>query len=699
MIPSVTNRLVTSGGVSASAPFGISDGDVAHIMGILREGLYSDRIAALLREYSANAWDAHMEAGIGLIPILVHVPMHHDPNLRIRDFGPGLSPEEVFTVYNQYGRSSKRGSNLAVGQLGIGSKSAFCYADSFTITSYHGGYKRIYAAVIDASNLGRIDLLYEEASTETGVEIQIAAKVSDVSEFHTKARTLFKHFPVRPDINLDLPSPPSRLAELQHGNLCSSAEGTGWLAIMGCVPYRVNILQIDTTLVGNHIHKLGGELRFAIGEVEMSANREELKYTDATKAAIVAKINDLVDEYVAETMNLIEAGGFTPWEKRLRAQVLSQLELPIPKHWKDYAEDSIRIDYQGMNFTLIHHRSVTTRITISPSTRILIDDTGKDLGGYNLSYTDWVMRPEAGATVADARQNLEIALEIAGLTGVNIQLLSTIPYIPPYKKPPKTVNPKHKVRVFKLIRDAARVHPWSGSWVACTHAPLLDDVFVVTYNFKAHDYKEFFAHYNADSNLVKQLGGEMPVVYGYKSTAKKPLAEAMITGTPYQTWRKSLGPTLLTPEAIEVIESLHWSRLGSAESFTQPSHGTVDGLARVLGNDHLIVRVLRDMITGSSQIFKMGQSKKDAYATLANLTQRTYATSTAKHTLVEVYDAYPLLRLHTVVALWDYKHSKLWTDYVETLDCMRRLERLASAPPPSPVHQTHIADSLDAPWF
>jgi hypothetical protein len=70
MIPPVTTHTVTLGGAQASASFGISAADEAHLMGILREGLYSDKILAILREYGSNAWDAHRSAGKHELPIL-----------------------------------------------------------------------------------------------------------------------------------------------------------------------------------------------------------------------------------------------------------------------------------------------------------------------------------------------------------------------------------------------------------------------------------------------------------------------------------------------------------------------------------------------------------------------------------------------------------------------------------------------------
>src|SRR4029077_7352887 len=112
-----------------SAAFGISAADSAHIMTILRDTLYSDKILAIMREYGANAWDANREAGRGQEPIEVTIPARGAPTLVIRDHGPGLSRDDIKKVYTQYGASTKRDSDLAVGMLGIGSKSGFAYTD------------------------------------------------------------------------------------------------------------------------------------------------------------------------------------------------------------------------------------------------------------------------------------------------------------------------------------------------------------------------------------------------------------------------------------------------------------------------------------------------------------------------------------------------------------------------------------------
>jgi hypothetical protein len=680
MIPNYETRLVTSGGVAASAPFGISSTDTAHIMEILRD-MYSDRILALLREYSANAWDAHNEFGKGLIPILVTLPLDEDPNLRIRDYGPGLSIEEVFTVYNQYGRSSKRGTNLAVGQLGIGSKSAFCYSDSFTITSFHGGKKRIFIAVIDSSNMGKIDLVHEEDSEETGVEIQIAVKPGDIHEFHAKARNLFRHYKVRPTINIDLPPAPLKKLELVNGNLRSN-DGLGWLAIMGCVPYRVNTAQIDTSQVGEHLARISGELYFDIGEVDMAPNREELKYTDRTRTTLIDKFNALVDEFIQQTMGTIESGEFTPWEKRLRAQILNQLDLPIPKQWKEITDHSVKIEYLGIDFTLIHNKSPSTRISVEAGTRILIDDTGKELVGYHLTFSDWVMRPTEGQTLEWSRGRLDEALEKAGLKGVTIQLLSTIPWTAPYRKPPKQTNPKHKVSQFKLVPNAAHKSPWSNCWTAVKRIPEKTDVFVIVRNFKALEYRNFFAEYAEDRNMMGHFGGIMPEVYGYKSTEKKPVDPGKLEGTLYEVWRKGLALRLATPELLDMIDATHWAHLSNDNYVAMPGNNDLMKLSVTLGDSHPIIETLQRQSQIAKTLNAVSSSKKEALSSLAHQIDRRFSQSAAKRAVDAIYQTYPLLELTKITSLWDYRNHSKWTDYVKMVD---RLNAVLPYPPP-PKH-------------
>ena len=98
-------------GQTVESMFGISENDSAHILNILRSKLYSNKILAVIREYCSNAYDAHIEVGKNDVPIKVVLPSEYDSNFRVRDYGPGLSEDDIRNIYVMYGASTKRQSN------------------------------------------------------------------------------------------------------------------------------------------------------------------------------------------------------------------------------------------------------------------------------------------------------------------------------------------------------------------------------------------------------------------------------------------------------------------------------------------------------------------------------------------------------------------------------------------------------------
>ena len=87
---------------------------------ILSDGLYSDKIAAPIRELSTNAYDAHVAKGNTNTPFDVHLPSVAEPWFAIRDYGIGMSKHELQTTYTTYFDSNKTHSNDFVGCMGLG---------------------------------------------------------------------------------------------------------------------------------------------------------------------------------------------------------------------------------------------------------------------------------------------------------------------------------------------------------------------------------------------------------------------------------------------------------------------------------------------------------------------------------------------------------------------------------------------------
>lgn len=92
----------------------------------LSSRLYSDKIRAVIRELSCNAWDAHQDAGRGDVPFEVHLPTDFEPYFEIKDFGTGMTHRDIVDLFASYFGTNKSDSNKFIGALGLGSKSPFC---------------------------------------------------------------------------------------------------------------------------------------------------------------------------------------------------------------------------------------------------------------------------------------------------------------------------------------------------------------------------------------------------------------------------------------------------------------------------------------------------------------------------------------------------------------------------------------------
>ena len=68
-----------------SVSFGIKESGLSHIFNVLRNQLYSDKVLAVIREYSTNAVDAHIEVGKADTPIKVTLPTQMTPEFMSRN--------------------------------------------------------------------------------------------------------------------------------------------------------------------------------------------------------------------------------------------------------------------------------------------------------------------------------------------------------------------------------------------------------------------------------------------------------------------------------------------------------------------------------------------------------------------------------------------------------------------------------------
>jgi len=312
-----------------------SEKNAGKIRQVLYSGLYSQKELAVIREYSTNAWDANVEAGKKNVPIEVTLPSRLEPTLSIRDFGKGLTKQQIGDIYIVFGESTKENSNDFVGQLGLGSKSGHCYGDNFIVVSRCNGIKTTYNCVITGETfpLSSVPL---QANEQEGIEVCIPVKSEDIDTFRKIAIDFYKFWDVVPNIKNINDSEKSIIDNFKKRETFFKTDmwelwpTDGWssyasikAALMGNVPYMLdydllkNKIPSGKTNLSSLIEFLRTNnfiLRFDIGEVEFSANRETLQYTDLTCKSIFQKfekiyqeIFSIVDAKIKNAPNLWEA--------------------------------------------------------------------------------------------------------------------------------------------------------------------------------------------------------------------------------------------------------------------------------------------------------------------------------------------------------------------------------------------------------
>lgn len=132
IINTEVNKTTTSSNIKGSA---MAVNITSTSFNFILDNLYTQPHRAIVRELSCNAWDAHVQAG-NKVPFHIQVPSKFNQTFIIRDFGVGLTPDEIDLYLNTLYQSSKGSSNEQIGGFGLGAKSPFALVQSFFISSY-----------------------------------------------------------------------------------------------------------------------------------------------------------------------------------------------------------------------------------------------------------------------------------------------------------------------------------------------------------------------------------------------------------------------------------------------------------------------------------------------------------------------------------------------------------------------------------
>jgi hypothetical protein len=315
-------------GITNSSAFKVGDAGV--ILDILRTKIYKDPIMAICREITCNARDAHREVGTPERPIEIEFPtLWNSGQLRIRDFGPGISPDRMTEIFIAFGRSTKRSDNVQTGGFGLGAKTPFAYTDSFTIVTVVDGLKYTYAAYIDETKVGKMDLMGKPVPTdeENGTTIIIGLAKNDVATFSSYMIKCTKHWDVKPIFH-------GLNDQYTYPDLTAQYEGTGWAfpnanvvagnrsyyhstyksyAIVDGIEYEIDpnaikdLTEVERTLLGT-----GFFLYYNVGDLVLAASRDNLHYEETTNKMIKDRLAILEKELIEIVQDKIKNAATYP---------------------------------------------------------------------------------------------------------------------------------------------------------------------------------------------------------------------------------------------------------------------------------------------------------------------------------------------------------------------------------------------------
>lgn len=320
---------VIQGGIAETTNFTIeADGTMFRL---LSDTLYQNKIGSMIREVSCNAVDAHVMAGKGDVPFIIHAPTSMEPWFSVIDEGIGLSHDDVVKIFTCFGKSTKRTSNTVVGAFGFGSKTPFAYTNAFTVISVKDGIKSSYSAVVGEDGMPAMNLMGSEATEQgNGVEITVAVESYDFNEFYNEIAHQLRHFKVKPIIlgrNISFPDPYKSVIEKidDHTFFRQHVYNAQIEVVQGGVAYPVDLAQLEKGIGDNESLRkfLHGAVQsynpifiFDIGMIGVTPSRESISYDQVTIKNILDRIESVRKILIQRLTDKMEAAT-SLWDRAI----------------------------------------------------------------------------------------------------------------------------------------------------------------------------------------------------------------------------------------------------------------------------------------------------------------------------------------------------------------------------------------------
>lgn len=400
----------------------IKQEDVQHIINLLSTNLYSNPIPSIVREITSNGVDATVDAGNSNPVVVGLYERNNSYYFYVKDFGTGISEEKFNELFTFFGASDKRESNDFIGSFGIGRLSPISYADSYTIESIYNGIKYTYEIIKNGLQIEFHTIFKEKTNENNGTTVIIPIYHQDIdnfveaiveqilffpnvtiavdkyiAEYSNKAKELqslkvytknFKHFKVLK----------KEYAYSSYNFRSIKQQNPKIVLLLGDVCYPIkeaNIHINDFYKKINFNQDLVLGIKFPIGAIPITPNREEIIYTQDTintinDAIILAdkELSEHADKSFKKEYDVEEFIAFADEFQNFKSTISidKKNNIYFSVFYKDFTDLDVQFKITSENTDIILNSKDTSNLILTLKSWINAYNYSKQLKMFNITY-------------------------------------------------------------------------------------------------------------------------------------------------------------------------------------------------------------------------------------------------------------------------------------------------------------------------
>lgn len=162
---------------------GFNSAVIKHLIDRLTD-MYPRPVLSSVREVVSNAIDATVLMPVeDRRPVEIETPTALNPTFVVRDYGVGMSVDDITNVYSQYGGSTKGDDYRQIGAYGLGAKAPLAYCNEFQVATTKDGITTNF--LVSRKSEGNVTTIVssEYTGAPSGTRVSIPAQTSDTHKF------------------------------------------------------------------------------------------------------------------------------------------------------------------------------------------------------------------------------------------------------------------------------------------------------------------------------------------------------------------------------------------------------------------------------------------------------------------------------------------------------------------------------------